>query len=479
MKAVSRVLTNANIAPQVLGAEYACRGAIVTRANQLQRELKNTNNSLPFDKLVMCNIGNPQEMGAKALTYPRQILSACFNPELLKMGIYPSDVVQKADEILSDTPCYSVGAYSHSQGIPVCRQKVANFISERDNVESNYENIFLSDGASPAIKYVLQACIAGPQHGALLPLPQYPLYSATLSLLQGTQLSYALDEKSGWGLDLESCEAAILEGIKNGVAPRVFVIINPGNPTGNCLTEDTIKGALELAKKYNMVVFADEVYQTNVYDDRRPFHSFRKVLATMNIAEDVELISFHSISKGVFGECGIRGGYMELTNVNEEGKEQLYKMVSISLCPNTAGQVIAAVMCDLPKVGDASYESHTAEANAVYESLQRRANFLTENLNKVEGIDSQVVSGALYAFPTIELPQRAKEVALSKGMQPDFMYSMDLLEEKGICVVPGSGFGQEDGKYHFRTTILPAEEIMPYVCESIEDFHYSFCKKYQ
>jgi len=281
-------------------------------------------------------------------------------------------------------------------------------------------------------------------------------------------------------LNLETAEASIQASIKNGVEPRVFVIINPGNPTGNCLTESTIKGAIELAKKYNMVIFADEVYQTNVYDNRHPFLSFRNVLSKMSpeYAEEVELVSFHSISKGVFGECGIRGGFMELTNISTEGREQLYKMVSISLCPNTAGQVIAGVMCDLPKVGEESYESFTAESTAVYDSLKRRADYLTENLNRVDGIQTQTVSGALYAFPTIQLPEKAKQVALSKGMQPDFMYSMQLLEQKGICTVPGSGFGQKDGSYHFRTTILPAEGIMPYVCDSIEEFHIDFCKKY-
>jgi len=475
----SKVLINANISQTVLNAQYAVRGAIVIRALELQQQLLENPSSLDFDKVVMCNIGNPQELGQRPPTYVRQVLAGCFYPELLKQGILPTDVVAKAEAILNATPSYSLGAYTHSQGLRICREKVANFINKRDGVDTDPDNIFLTDGASPGIKYVLQAAIGGPQHAALLPMPQYPLYSASVALLNGTQLGYYLEEEHNWGFNFEEAEKVVQEAIKNGVTPRVLVVINPGNPTGNCLTEDQIKDFIELAKKYNMLIIADEVYQENIYDSRRPFHSFRKVLHNMGPNySNVELCSYHSTSKGIFGECGIRGGYMELTNIDLEGKEQLYKMVSISLCPNTAGQVCAATMCDLPVKGEASFENHERESQAQFDSLVRRANVLSEQLDAVDGISCQKVTGAMYAFPQIEIPAKAQEVARSKGLAPDAFYAMNLLENAGICVVPGSGFGQKDGTFHFRTTILPPEDTMVSVCQDIADFHERFTRNY-
>eukprot|EP00494_Astrolonche_serrata_P030499 UN30767 len=272
------------------------------------------------------------------------------------MNIFPSDVVDRSEEILNDTASYSVGAYTHSQGFTSCRKHVANFINKRDGVsDATADNIFLTDGASPGVTHILRASVAGPEHGVLVPLPQYPLYSASIALLNGSQLGYYLEEEDDWGLNVEKTEEVILKAKKDGVTPRVLVIINPGNPTGQCLSEKTIKDSIELAKKYNMLIMADEVYQENIYGDR-PFHSYRKVLHSMGSNyNSVELVSYHSTSKGIFGECGLRGGYMELCNIEDEGKEQIYKTASIQLCPNTCGQVTTGVMCNLPQKGEASY----------------------------------------------------------------------------------------------------------------------------
>lgn len=256
-------------------------------------------------------------------------------------------------------------------------------------------------------------------------------------------------------------------------------MINPGNPTGNTATESTIKDAIELAKQHNLLIMADEVYQENIYDDQRPFHSFRKVLLSMGSAyNNVELASFHSVSKGVFGECGMRGGFMELLNIDPEGKEQLYKLASIGLCSNTPGQITAGVMCNLPKPGEASYESHKNETNAQFDSLKRRAAIVSEELNKIDGISCQNFAGAMYCFPNISIPEKAIQKASEKNLAADAFYALSLLEETGICVVPGSGFGQKDGSFHFRSTILPPEDDIVNVCERLADFHEQFSSTY-
>jgi len=222
------------------------------------------------------------------------------------------------------------------------------------------------------------------------------------------------------------------------------------------------------------------VYQENVYYKQdKPFVSFRKVLRSMGPEfNDVELVSFHSTSKGVLGECGMRGGYMELTNIDDDGYEQIYKLQSIDICPTTTGQIVVDLMCNPPQKGDESYELYSKEYKTQYESLRKRAVIINEELNKIEGIKCQRVSGAMYAFPKIDIPPKAIAVAKEHNMAPDAFYCWQLLETKGICVVPGSGFHQKDNTFHFRTTILPPEDQLVYCVHHIGDFHNKFTAKY-
>jgi alanine transaminase len=135
---------------------------------------------------------------------------------------------------------------------------------------------------------------------------------------------------------------AISEAKTKGTPVKALVIINPGNPTGACLSEKAIKEVIQLCYDERILLLADEVYQSNIFDvENKPFHSFKKVLRSMSpeVANGVELVSFHSISKGVSGECGRRGGYFEVVNVEEDVMEQIYKMASVSLCPPVSGQV--------------------------------------------------------------------------------------------------------------------------------------------
>ena len=199
-----------------------------------------------------------------------------------------------------------------------------------------------------------------------------------------------------------------------------------------------------------------------------------------NEYNNVELCSFHSVSKGILGECGIRGGYMELTNIASDGAEEIYKLVSINLCSNTIGQITVDLMCNPPKPGDESYDLYKKEYDEQYGSLKRRASILSEQLNKINGISCQNITGSMYAFPTISLPSKAIEYATSeKNMAPDAYYCLQLLENCGICVVPGSGFGQVDGTFHFRTTLLPPEQEIEQVVQRLGDFHEKFAKEWQ
>jgi len=194
--------------------------------------------------------------------------------------------------------------------------------------------------------------------------------------------------------------------------------------------------------------------------------------------ENFELVSFHSVSKGFTGECGQRSGYLEALNFSSEAKAQLYKLASVSLCPNTGGQVLMSLMVNPPKEGDPSYSLYIKERDDIYESLKRRAIKLTNFLNTLEGVTCNTAQGAMYAFPQIRLPPKAVEAAKLIGKTPDNLYVLSMLEETGIVVVPGSGFGQKDGTYHFRTTFLPQEDKIDLVMERMKVFHSNFLKKY-
>ncbi len=197
------------------------------------------------------------------------------------------------------------------------------------------------------------------------------------------------------------------------------------------------------------------------------------------IARELELASFHSCSKGMLGECGLRGGYMELTNFHEGTLEQVYKAMSVSLCSNLVGQFTTSLMVRPPRPGDASYPLYVREQSGVLESLRRRSTKLVAALNRLEDVTCNACDGAMYAFPQLRLPARAVKAAKDRGVTPDTLYALELLDATGICVVPGSGFGQEDGTYHFRTTFLPPENKIDEVIERMTTFHTSFMRSYK
>lgn len=311
------------------------------------------------------------------------------------------------------------------------------------------------------------------------PIPQYPLYSATLALINAKPVPYLLNEEQNWGLSVADLKASVQKARAEGTDVRALVIINPGNPTGQCLTEENMREIVEFCRAERLVLLADEVYQTNIYKpEERPFHSFKKVVRAMG-ADDVELFSFHSTSKGMVGECGRRGGYLECVNIDEQVLEQLYKVASISLCPNVHGQIMVDLMTNPPVEGDASYAQYKHEVDSIFESLRRRAGHLARCFNGLEGMTCNDAEGAMYLFPQLRLPAKAIEAAKAANVSPDAFYALKMLEATGVCVIPGSGFGQKEGTWHFRSTFLPEEHLFESFCSNIEAFHKQFMDQYR
>jgi alanine transaminase len=469
------------INPKIRDMEYAVRGQIVLNAQAHMKALKN-GETRPFPEVVLCNIGNPQSVGQKPMTFARQVLSLCTCPSMLEnkaiTDALPEDVVARAKRILGN--CNGLGAYSESKGIEVVRESVKNYIAARDGYPAVVDDIFLTNGASEGVKTILNMMVRGPKDGVMIPIPQYPLYSATCTALGGAQVKYYLNEEGGWSLTKEALDKAAADAKAKGVELRCLCVINPGNPTGQVMTEENIKTVIEWAGNHGVLIMADEVYQANVYDPKLKFHSFKKVLRSMpEYADKVELVSYHSTSKGVVGECGLRGGYMELCNIHPTTKDQVYKTLSVNLCSNLTGQVMTELMVNEPKPGDASYDLYKKEYDNIFESLKRRALKLVKGLNDLEGVTCNPASGAMYAFPNLRLPQKWVDECQKKGVPADTQYCLDLLDATGICVVPGSGFGQVEGTWHFRTTFLPQEDKMESVNERLSKFHAKFMSQYK
>ncbi|VDL83739.1 unnamed protein product [Nippostrongylus brasiliensis] len=417
--------------------EYAVRGPIVTRALEIEKELARGVQK-PFKNVIKANLGDAHAMGQKSITFNRQLLTCVVNPFMMEKGLFAKDVLDHARALLDACGGKCCGSYSQSPGIELIRKHVAEFIQARDGgIPCSFENVILSSGASDSIRNVLKMFVQPAterKSGVMVPIPQYPLYSATIQ-------EYDL---------------------------------------GQVLTRENIETIIKFAHRHRLFLMADEVYQDNIYAPGSKFYSFKKVMTEMGEPYNkMELASFHSISKGFMGECGLRSGYVEFFNLDPEVFLQYKKMISAKLCPSVLGQCVLDALVNPPKPGDPSYDVWLKERTATLDSLRERATLVKQAYASIDGITCNDVQGAMYAFPRIDLPPRAIEKAKSLKQKPDFFYAKELLENTGICVVAGSGFGQKKGTYHFRTTILPQTDLMRDMLERFKAFHTKFMAEYK
>ncbi|KAH9941552.1 transaminase [Amylocystis lapponica] len=452
-----RPLTPADLNPAILNVQYAVRGELAIKAEELRDKLQAGDASLPFTRVISSNIGNPQQKGLDQppITFTRQVAALMEYPPLIELvkDKWPGDVIARAQQLQEEIG--SIGAYSHSKGVPLIRKHVAKFIEERDGYPSDPEDIFLTAGASAGVALLLNVLITPPTTGILIPIPQYPLYTATLAQYSGVPLPYHLSEPEGWSTSLGEIEAALAKAAADGITPRALVVINPGNPTGALLDEPTMEKLVRLCEEHSLVLLADEVYQANLHrPTAHPFRSFKAVVRRLQ-------------SPGVKGECGRRGGYFECCNVRADVRALLYKMVSVALCPPLAGQIGVDCLVRPPRAGEPSYALWKRETDDIHAALAHRTRVMAARLNALPGVSCVDSPGALYLYPKLELPDAAS---------PDTLYALELLEETGICVVPGSGFGQKDGEHHYRLTCL-CPGVEEYV-GALENFHLRFLGKY-
>jgi aspartate/methionine/tyrosine aminotransferase len=461
----------------ILDMEYAVRGPIPQRAAAMAQA---------GQKTIPCNIGNPQALGQRPMTWFRQVLGILEEPTRLGrerallaakpagVELYDEEVLETAERMLQGFGG-AVGAYSDSRGPQFVREAIARFIDARDGVsegsgkKANPDQIFLTNGASEAVRYLLEMLITGPQDGIMIPIPQYPLYSASIRKCGGQQVDYYPDEERDWSLDREELERAHAEAVAQGIRVQAIVVIHPGNPTGSILDEDSVHQVLAFAREKQLCVIADEVYQENLYG--ASFTSFAKALGD---DDEVPLFSLHSTSKSFYGECGHRGGYVEVRNPPAvQGQdygfmEVLFKQASVSLCSNTVGQALCYLMVSPPSEGSASRKLYDEEKAGILSELETKAKRIRAAFDEMEGVHCFGRLGAMYLFPRLDvLP----------GGKSDFDYCMSLLEETGLCTVNGSGFGQREGTSHLRIAFLPPRALLEEVLPRWIDWHNKFVKQ--
>ena len=468
--------------------EYAVRGQVVMAADAIQHEIEENPKSHSYSKVLYTNVGNPHSVGQESLEWPRQVMALCNLPPSQGIDnkdmqrIFPKDVIERAREIVHvGMADQGTGSYSHSQGHYSFRQDIAKFIEERDGgVPSSPDHIFMSNGASSGIEMILDVLLNGSDCGIMIPIPQYPIYSASIAAHGAQQVGYYLDEEKGWSMSMEHLEEQLAAAKAQGINVVAFTLINPGNPTGQVLTREAVQDVVTFCAKHKLVLLSDEVYQDNVYDENSEFVSAKRAAWDCGLLEEdsIELVSFHSTSKGLYGECGHRGGYMEVVGMDSRVEGHLYKLASSGLCPNLDGQILMDLMVRGPEPGTESYERHTAQKDKIFSDLKAKAKLMTEGLNSIPGFSCQPAQGAMYCFPKIEMPEEAVRVAEAKNVAVDTYYALSLLEATGICVVPAGGFGQKPGRFGFRTTFLPCMEDMRVAIAAIKQHHLDFCEKH-
>ena len=322
--------------------------------------------------------------------------------------------------------------YAPSSGIPEAVDAI-NQEAGRLGIR-NIQHTYVTSGASEAIDLAL-AALANPGDGILTPSPVYPFYTAAIAKYELLHQPYELDEDRGWNPDLDDLAARITE------RTRAIIVINPNNPTGAVASRDTLRGIVELARRHDLVIFADEIYDKLLFDDAE-----HQSLAALD--PEAKVITFNGMSKS-YVVPGFRLGWGIVSGPAPEMAdfcEAIQKMERARLSANHPEQY--AIKPALEQSAD-----HIAE---MMTRLTRRRDLTWERLNAIEGISCVKPGGAFYAYPRIEAPV------------DDVTFVERVISETGVVIVPGHGFGQREGTHHFRVVFLPPEDVLERAYDHIE-----------
>ncbi|MEV4614474.1 pyridoxal phosphate-dependent aminotransferase [Kitasatospora sp. NPDC049258] len=346
-------------------------------------------------------------------------------------------------EILQDILKNLAGAhgYGDSKGLLSARRAVVMHYEERGLHGLSVEDVFLGNGVSELIQLAMTALLDDGDE-VLVPAPDYPLWTASVSLAGGTAVHYRCDEQSEWYPDLADIEAKVTD------RTRAIVVINPNNPTGAVYPREVLEGIVEIARRHQLVVYADEIYDKILYDDAE-----HVPLATL--APDLFCVTFNGMSKA-YRVAGFRSGWMVLSGDRHRARsyiEGLTVLASMRLCANMPAQHAVAAALG----GRQSVKDLLLPGGRLLESRDAAYRLL----NEIPGVSCVKPKGALYAFPRLD-PQVYK-------IKDDAQMVLDLLRSQRILIVQGSGFNWPEPD-HFRLVTLPRAEEITDAVTRIGDF---------
>ncbi|MHB8876672.1 MAG: aminotransferase class I/II-fold pyridoxal phosphate-dependent enzyme [Myxococcaceae bacterium] len=326
--------------------------------------------------------------------------------------------------------------YAPSAGIPQARKAIAADAERKGMKGVSPDDVLVTTGASEAIEIALTALLE-PGESVMLPSPNYPLYDAVVAKIGAQSIPYYLDEANGWSLDLAEIEAKV------GPKTRAIVLGNPNNPTGGWYSKEALEGLLDIARRKNLVVLSDEIYDRLTYD--------KPHVATGSLATDVPIISFNGLSKAYLA-CGWRVGWMVFCNphLTRELRVAVQRLADARLCSPTPPQYAVAPALEGP-------QDHIPE---MMKRLRVRRDLTVKRLNAIPGISCVEPAGAFYAMPRLQLP----------GVESDEQWVIKLVRATGVLFVHGSGFGQRPGTQHFRVVFLPPPEVLTKAFDLLDQF---------
>ena len=350
----------------------------------------------------------------------------------VQYGFRPPESILKA---VCDALYNNYNSYSDSVGIPEAVESIRNYALKKG---INPVDIYVTQGASEAIEFAISALV-NPGENILLPCPCYPLYQAIVAKFEIQPRYYYLNEENNWEPELENLESLIDENT------RAIIIINPNNPTGAIYSKEVLSYIVDIARKYGLIIFSDEIYDQFILEDGIEH------ISIASLAEDVPMITFNGLSKNYFAPgfrigWGIISGPRELL---EDYIEAIHKLARARLCAAHPLQFA------IPE----ALNHDNGHLKKVLGILKKRRDILVEGLNKIDYISCVKPSGAFYAFPKLDVPEMS-----------DLEFTKRLILEEGVVVVHGSGFGQKPGTKHFRIVFLPEEEKLLQALEKIERF---------
>ncbi|GAA8852140.1 pyridoxal phosphate-dependent aminotransferase [Helicobacter pylori] len=375
---------------------YDVRGPILVEAQRLEAE---------GHKILKLNIGNTAPFGFEA----------------------PEAIVADMTRHLPDAQ-----GYVDSKGIYSARTAVAQYYQSRGLKDTTVEDVYIGNGVSELISMVLQAFVDDGNE-ILVPAPDYPLWTGAVSLAGGTPVHYRCDEHNGWNPDLADIESKITEHT------QALVIINPNNPTGAVYSPEIVRGLIDIARRHDLVVMADEIYEKIVFGDAVHHH------AAEYAGDDVLCLTFSGLSKA-YRVCGYRAGWVMISGPKHEAADFLEGLTLLSnmrMCANVPAQ--HAIQTALG--GYQSINELIVPGGRYHDQIKLASRLL----NEIPGVSCVEPRGALYCFPRLD-----PEVY---PIEDDEAFVIDLLRAKKILVTHGTGFNWPDTD-HFRLVTLPDEDVL-------------------